>query len=309
MKYMQKLFFVFCFVSGVFAVACNSSESAPYIETGGVSGASLDAGASSTGPITSQTGGTVNAAGGVTAQGGKGASGKSGAGAKAGVGGKKATGGKTAGTGGKGGAGAAGKVDLGKGDGTDVVTIGDSWMNIMTNGMGIEGALDRAGTSYRHYAVAGTKLLDEVIPNQYEMAKAINPDIKTVIMTAGGNDIILNGYNPCTTPPASAACIERLDAIAERSVELWTEMASDGVQDVIYIQYSRGGLTNEPGVTYANTQGIINDCKKIPICNYIDSDTLMNKDLMADGVHPTMGACDKLAAGIIDLMDKEGMRR
>src|SRR4051794_12397694 len=80
--------------------------------------------------------------------------------------------------------------DLGKGDGTDVVTIGDSWMSIITNGGGIEGGLDRAGTSYRHYSVAGTLLLNGQIPGQYDQAKAINPKILTVIMTGGGNDIM-----------------------------------------------------------------------------------------------------------------------
>ena len=35
----------------------------------------------------------------------------------------------------------------------------------------------------------------------------------------------------------------------------------------------------------------------------------MNEELMVDGIHPTMAACDKLATGIVDLMEKEGMRR
>ncbi|HEX6240694.1 MAG TPA: hypothetical protein VFZ61_07370, partial [Polyangiales bacterium] len=50
------------------------------------------------------------------------------------------------------------REDLGKGDGKDVVTIGDSWMAGILGGSGIQAALDREGTNYRQYAVTATTL-------------------------------------------------------------------------------------------------------------------------------------------------------
>ena len=100
------------------------------------------------------------------------------------------------------------REDLGKGTGSDVVTIGDSWMDYLLGGGGIEGGLDRAGTNYRHYALSGTQLLDGVIPRQYDRAKAANPDIKTVIMTGGGNDIMFSGA--CSTSEGCAAKIKEI---------------------------------------------------------------------------------------------------
>jgi hypothetical protein len=64
-----------------------------------------------------------------------------------------------------------------------VITIGDSWMDYIGGGGGIQAGLDRAGTNYRHYAVSGTTLLTGQIPGQYTQAKRANPKILTAIMT------------------------------------------------------------------------------------------------------------------------------
>ena len=102
------------------------------------------------------------------------------------------------------------REDLGKGTGGDVVTIGDSWMDYVLGGGGIQAGLDRAGTNYRHYALSGTQLLDGVIPRQYDRAKAANADIKTVLMTGGGNDIMFSGA--CSTSESCAAKIKEIGA-------------------------------------------------------------------------------------------------
>jgi hypothetical protein len=199
------------------------------------------------------------------------------------------------------------REDLGKGDGSDVITIGDSWMNLGTTG--IQQSLVRLSMQrYRTYGLAATRLLDEVIPGQYASAKRANPDIKTVVMTGGGNDILLTGAGAdrSTAGPATRG---QIDMIADRLVKLWDEMGADGVKDVVYIEYSRGG-GSEAAVNYA-TEKIkpLCDAAEATRCHWIDADDFLMMMLSLDGIHPTGDGCDKIATGIIALMEKEGMRR
>jgi lysophospholipase L1-like esterase len=192
--------------------------------------------------------------------------------------------------------------DLGMGDGQDVVTIGDSWMSYFLNGGGIEGALDRAGTDYRHYAVAGTTL-GTSIPPQWDQAKA-GGEVKTVIMTGGGNDIMFSGG--CNT---KAACEMAVQEIANMLDVLWTQMSDDGVQDVVYIQYSKNAGTapaeNRPAT--APTPGI---CIRGPLrCHSMSTTELVAATDTVDGIHPTSAAADRIAAAVIELMETEGVRR
>lgn len=191
-------------------------------------------------------------------------------------------------------------ADLGKGDGKDVITIGDSWMNYFVNGGGIErGLLEASMQPYRTYGVAGTKLLDEVIPSQYEAAKRENPDIKTVVMTGGGNDLLLD-------PGADAK--PTIGMIGMRLDKLWKEMAKDGVQDVIYIEYSEGG-SNADNVKYGITQvQPICEGQTGIRCHFMLSDPIIMMSLI-DGIHPTPDGCTKLGKAAFDLMVSEGMRR
>ena len=195
--------------------------------------------------------------------------------------------------------------DLGMGDGSDVVTIGDSWMSYAVNGGGIEvGLLAASGQPYRTYALAGTMLLDEVIPRQYATAKRDNPDIKTVVMTGGGNDLLLTGM---TAGGCGDGCMDTINRVTERLTALWTEMHMDGVQDVVYIEYSRGG-GNAAGVGYAHMV-VPQACAAAPVrCHFIDSDEFIMMELL-DGVHPTAGGCQKLGKAAFDLMVEKGMRR
>ena len=203
-----------------------------------------------------------------------------------------------------GGGGSKEHADLGKGDGSDVITIGDSWMNYFVNGGGIErGLLEASGQKYRTYGVAGTKLLDEVIPNQYESAKRENPKIKTVVMTAGGNDILL-GTNPVADPKAV------IDMEPARLEKLWNEMAADGVEDVIYIEYSQGGSADDAANVQYGIEKVGPACTNLTSlrCHYMLSDPIIMK-MLIDGIHPTMDGCTKLGKAAFDLMVSEGMRR
>jgi hypothetical protein len=194
--------------------------------------------------------------------------------------------------------------DYGVGDGSDVITIGDSWMQIATNGGGIEGALDRAGKHYRHYSIPGTTLIGGDIPAQYDRAKAANPKIATVIMTGGGNDIMFTGG--CNTADACAMSVQK---IADALDQLWTKMSGDGVTSVLYIQYSRNA-----GTTPSDTRPAMAPIPPICLTGKIRCLTLDTTDLVArtdtvDGIHPTLPACDRIATATLDQMTMHGARR
>jgi lysophospholipase L1-like esterase len=264
------------------------------------SGSGGSTSASSAGRAAAQSGDapTSSASAGSSAHAGSGA-GSAGTIAAAGAG---AAGSSAAGAGG--GAGGEPMTDLGKGDGSDVITIGDSWMSIPTNGGGIEGALDRAGTKYRHYSIAGTTLINGDIPMQYDRAKAANPKIASVIMTGGGNDVMFSGG--CDT---KEACTMSAQRIADALDELWTKMAADGVSTVVYIQYSRYAGT-APEDTRPDMQPVVKVCTTGMIrCISQNTDDLVPAGDTVDGIHPTMPACDRIAKAVLDAMEKAGARR
>ncbi|MDD9941060.1 MAG: SGNH/GDSL hydrolase family protein [Myxococcales bacterium] len=196
-------------------------------------------------------------------------------------------------------------MDLGVGDGSDVVTIGDSWMDYALSGGGIEGGLRRAGKSYRNYSRSGTRFLNGVIPRQYDRAKASDPNILTVIMTGGGNDILQGAYS-CDT---AEACERYVNDLSVGLGELWTRMSNDGVRDVIYIGYSRDAGRPPAEGAAPTMRPVIEICEKGPIrCHRLATTDLVMGDL-ADGIHPARAANDRIAAAVLEMMEREGMRR
>lgn len=197
------------------------------------------------------------------------------------------------------------REDLGKGNGQDVITIGDSWMAGAINIGGIQGGLDSLGTRYRHYAVTATQLANGQIPSQYTRAKRANPKISTVIMTGGGNDVLIGG-NSCATPEA---CARTGSKITNALDKLWTEMANDGVKDVVYIQYS-----NSAGSTPAENRGTGNAsvpiCKtgKI-ICHSVPTSDIIKRSDLADGIHPNAAGNRRIAERVLKLMEERKVRR
>jgi lysophospholipase L1-like esterase len=202
---------------------------------------------------------------------------------------------------GDGGASAAPSADLGKGDGKDVIELGDSWM------AGIAPQLNMvSGQPYRNYSAGGVPILMETagaggrstIPKQYAKAKMADPDIKTVVMTAGGIDL--------NEGPGRGA--EGNAKIAKALMDLWTEMAADGVKDIVYYTYSRA--SGEAAImALAETQ--MKACSAPPAglrCHFIDADTIIDR-MLADGIHPTREGSKKIAEATLKLMEEKGMRR
>jgi lysophospholipase L1-like esterase len=201
------------------------------------------------------------------------------------------------------------RADLGKGDGSDVITIGDSWMNLGTTGIQ-QSLLKASGQRYRTYGRGGTRLLDDVIPNQYETAKRADPDIKTVVMTGGGNDIIqVPGLrDDCTA--MGMRCQMVMQQIADRLTKLWDEMSADGVQDVVYVQYANPEGQNVD-FALANGDGVKKRCESVkpPMrCHRLETLDIVMGDI-PDGIHPSGAAFDRLGQAVFKLMTDQGMRR
>ena len=200
-------------------------------------------------------------------------------------------------------------MDQGKGDGSDVIAIGDSWMNLGSTGIQ-QSLIKASGQRYRTYGRGGTRLLNEVIPNQYESAKRANPDIKTVVMTGGGNDIIqVPGLrDDCTAMGQMCAMV--VGQILDRLTKLWDEMSADGVQDVLYVQYSNPE-GNNVDFAQANGDGVKKRCESVkpPLrCHRLETLDIVMGDI-PDGIHPSGPAFDRVGKATFDLMVQQGMRR
>jgi hypothetical protein len=211
-------------------------------------------------------------------------------------------------------------ADLGKGDGSDVVLLGDSWMSntlqIEGTGGGIAPALQQVSMQpYRNYAVQGVMMLmadtfGPAIPTQYPAAKAANPNIKTVVMTGGGNDIIQNSTLQADCKMGGAMCKMTLDQIGDALNTLWTQMASDGVQDIVFINYSDDVGTVAPSLRGDGGVPTPMICSTGKVrCWEYDSTAAVMKQIAADGIHPLAAANTRMATEVYALMTSEGMRR
>jgi hypothetical protein len=211
--------------------------------------------------------------------------------------------------------------DLGKGDGSDVVLIGDSWMS---NTLQIEGTGGGVGPSlvavamqkYANYGVQGTMLLmadtfGPAIPTQYEQAKQLRQGIKTIVMTGGGNDVIQNPSLSQACMVGGDQCKQLLIQIGQTLDTLWTEMANDGVQDVIYIRYTDNTGTLDPSLQGDKGVPTPSICLTGKIwCHSIETtDIVAATDLAADGIHPLAPANDRIAQRVWDTMVQNGCRR
>jgi hypothetical protein len=186
-------------------------------------------------------------------------------------------------------------ADLGKGDGSDVIAIGDSWM------AGIAPALQRvSGQPYRNYSAGGAPLLvggagRGNIPAQYMAAQMENADIKTVVLTAGGIDL------------SQGSAGDENQAVRMALEELFAKFGTDGVQDIVYFSYSRGTSESVQN-TFIAMQTEVCTAVAPARCHFIDSDTIIDR-MLADGIHPTSQGSTALAEAAYKLMMEKGIRR
>ena len=259
--------------SGMISGAAGSGAAGRTTAMAGTMASAAGAGGAGAGAGTGGTGGsaTAGASGAVAA--GAGAGGSGGSAANAGAGGMAGSM-SAAGGGGM----PAMHEDLGKGNGSDVVTIGDSWMNLIVTG--IEPSLDKvSGHMYRHYAVPGTLVLNEQIPDQFKQAVSANPMIKTVVMTGGGNDIL-------TSSCSGTDCNSIVDKVADRLGTLLVDMGKAGVADVVIIGYTYPADESKHESLDHSREVSQKTCvpTSMPRCFWVDSSKL---DItLQDGIHP-----------------------
>lgn len=203
-------------------------------------------------------------------------------------------------------------ADEGKGDGSDVVTIGDSYMQLGNEG--IEPSLDKAaGQKYRHYGVMGTQLSNGVIPAQYDQAKTANPKILTVLMTGGGNDFLQNPMNLSDCASSGPNCTGTIDRAIDSLTKLWAKMGADGVKDVFMITYPHTPMMNVNAATDAalpKQQKACDEAKPIR-CHLLNSVPLFEgKSLIRnDAIHPTAEGYQLLGDTAFKAMTEAGARR
>ena len=199
------------------------------------------------------------------------------------------------------------REDQGKGNGKDVVVIGDSWMTMY--GGGLQSALETANgrdATYRKYGVAGTQVLTGAIPGQFDRAVREDRNIKTVIMTGGGNDVLLTGASASCRDPSCA----QLKRIKDGLVALWEKMAKAGVQDIVYVGYSEGAGSTPASVTNATKNGVGAACEAMTTanCHVLDSTKIVN-GRTPDDIHPSGAAHKDLADAVMKLMAERKIRR
>jgi hypothetical protein len=178
--------------------------------------------------------------------------------------------------------------------------MGDSWMAGIAPNL-----IDVSGQPYRNYSAGGTPLLQEtagtggrqIIPDQYERAKMDNPDIKTVVLTAGGIDL--------AEGPGLGA--EGATKIEMALTTFFAQFEADGVKDIVYYSYSRA--TSEQAIqTLADAQIKVCSAQTVVRCHFIDADEIIMR-MLGDAIHPTAMGSRMLAEKAYAVMKEQGARR
>ena len=231
------------------------------------------------------------------------------------TGGSAGTGGSTGGSGGTtGGTGGGGGCQKGVTPASAVVWIGDSYPAAGNGGIQryteqkatAAGAL-AAGQTYRKYYVGGTQMANGQIPGQYTQAKMADPKIDTVIMTGGGNDILI-GNSSCLNnpPPANQSCVDTVNKAVAAVDALFTQMQVDGVKNVVYYFYPRTALLmSGANVDYAFpvVKAGCDKYKGALKCYFVDTrPPFEGQNWFSDGIHPTDPGQQAIAGLVWDTM-------
>jgi len=225
--------------------------------------------------------------------------------------------------------------------------LGDSYMDLGNVGPTI--MKDAGNTMYRHYYLAASALNYGSgtfnIPYQFEnmalMDTAVtNPtDIKVVIMDGGGNDVLIDNSMCLTIPIGSdtgSTCHKAVDASVARGLTLEQEMASKGVQHIVYYFYphldptASGHADANDWLDYSYPKGAASCCgaANVPAsgdltcrgngpgtdCVWIDTrpEFVGHNDhtnagaywFMADNIHPVQPGADAIAKKVWATMQK-----
>ncbi|MEQ8981427.1 MAG: SGNH/GDSL hydrolase family protein [Deltaproteobacteria bacterium] len=199
-------------------------------------------------------------------------------------------------------------------DNDDVVFIGDSIFALSGE---IQANLHvRNGGTFRNYTTSGAELtgglINPSVEQQFELAVTDPPNSSIVVMDGGGNDILIPAvalFDPydCKTQwyefgRLSRSCKNFIDDIYVDAVDLLDEMSADGIDEVVYLgyYYPKAGLLGADDLDEAVDYGdmrLAQACNNsITSCAFVDPrGTIKNRDIVADGVHPSTSGSNKIA--------------
>lgn len=191
----------------------------------------------------------------------------------------------------------------------DVVNLGDSIYAL--SGKIQDNLHSWAGQTFRRYALSGSMVSH--IADQYDLAKSDDPNINTIFMDGGGNDILIpatlfDPYN-CKVDwwesGLSSTCKSLIDDIYVDTVNLLNQMGRDGVDNIIYLGYYRikngliGSTSLNKAVDYGDAKLALAVQNATAASNYrvfIDPrSNIVSSDIIYDGVHPSDSGSYKLA--------------
>ncbi len=191
----------------------------------------------------------------------------------------------------------------------DVVNLGDSIFAL--SGKIQDNLHNWSGQTFRRYALSGSMVSH--IADQYDDAKADDPNINTIFMDAAGNDILIpatlfDPYN-CKVDwwesGLSSSCRALIDDCYVDVVNLLNQMGRDGVDNIIFQGYYnlKNGLFGttklNQAVAYGDTKLALAVQNATAAPNYrvfIDPRPyIVSSDIIYDGVHPSDSGSLKLA--------------
>lgn len=197
-----------------------------------------------------------------------------------------------------------------------VVMLGDSIFAL--SGQETEYLEQLSGQWYRKYYVSGAQMIDgdiTTIPQQYEQARRINPNIRTIITNGGDNDILLGGQIACSVPNGSSlnnSCVRLLTDIRATVLKTAEKMVADGVENIVWqgYYYMKDKTLWQAFEVY--NQMLINGFKAfkaehpqvtIAYLNLLPYFPKRNADRTTfDGIHPTEATSKKMAELLWDAM-------
>jgi len=187
-------------------------------------------------------------------------------------------------------------------DRMDVISIGDSIFDL--NGV-IEDTLEGyAGTTFRDYTQSGAELsggaLSTAVDQQYADAKATDPNISTIVMDGGGNDILIPAMTfdryGCRTRwyrrNISSSCKGLIEDQYVIAVNLLNQMNTDGVDGIVWLGYyelPRGNANLTQALNYGDDLlGYACDTATSANCSFVDPrGTVPASQVESDDIHPT----------------------
>jgi lysophospholipase L1-like esterase len=198
-----------------------------------------------------------------------------------------------------------------------VVNLGDSIFAL--SGEESDFLHSLSGETFRRYATSGAYMegsfmgLAPDMSEQFDMAQDDDPNIDTVFMDGGGNDILipataLDPYN-CKKDwwesKLSTSCKNLINDIYVDTVDTLNDMGNAGVENLVFQGYYHlkngliGSTTLNAAVDYGDTklaQAVAN-ATAINYRVFVDPRGQLNtsSDIVSDGVHPSTSGSQKLA--------------